>query len=250
MASILAQAVPASRTRPGRRAVTAAARPGPKLAPCAESSDTSGTGQPSQWSSKVCDGWSTAATTPRASPWSTTGPSSATSGRASWPTSTRRSRSRRCRGPAPASATRGGRPTGRPTTATPTPTSARPGGSRSCTTGSSRTSPPCGPSSRPRATSCVSETDTEVAAHLLEQAVVGGADLTAAMRGAVRACCRGPSPWSPSTASTPTGSSPPAATRRSWSGWARVRTSWPPTSPPSSSTPGGPSSWARTRWSP
>ncbi len=60
---------------------------------------------------------------------------------------------RRCRPRRPASATPGGRPTARPPTPTRTRTSATPAGSRSCTTGSSRTSPSLRPRSgvrRPR----------------------------------------------------------------------------------------------------
>ena len=93
-------------------------------------------------------------------------------------------RSTRCRRPPPASATPAGPPTARPTTATPTRTSTAPARSRSSTTASSRTSPRCGPSSRRAATSCVSDTDTEVVAHLLERgrAEGGEVDLAEAMR--------------------------------------------------------------------
>ena len=59
----------------------------------------------------------------------------------------------------------------------------RAAGSRWCTTGSSRTSPSCGPGSRPTTTSSlVSETDTEVAAQLLELQLDSDVDLTEAMQ--------------------------------------------------------------------
>ena len=93
-------------------------------------------------------------------------------------------RRRRCRRRRPASGTPAGRPTARPTTSTPTRTSGSGGGWRWCTTGSSRTSPSCGPGSRPtpRQLGLLSETDTEVAAQLLELQLASDVDLTEAMQ--------------------------------------------------------------------
>ena len=95
----------------------------------------------------------------------------ATSAPASWPTSRRPSRRR----PLPPSTTGIGHTRwathGAPNdvNAHPHLGAARPGRA-SCTTASSRTSPGCATSSSATATTCVSETDTEVAAHLLELA--------------------------------------------------------------------------------
>ena len=105
----------------------------------------------------------------------------------------------------------------------------------------------CAPSSRPTASRVRSETDTEVAAHLLEREVRGGADLTDGDAARSASGSRAPSPSSRSTPRTRTAWWPPAATPRSWSGWARARTSSAPTSPRSSSTPATRSSSARTR---
>ncbi len=93
----------------------------------------------------------------------------------------------------------------------------------------------------------LSETDTEVAAQLLELEVLAGADLID--RDAARWCggSRARSRWSPSTPRTRRGSWPRAATPRWWSGSARARTSSAATSPRSSSTPARRWSSARTR---
>ena len=64
------------------------------------------------------------------------------------------------------------------------------------------------------------------------------------------ATSRAPSPWSPSTPRTPTGSSLRAAARRWWWAWVTARRSSAPTSRRSSSTPARPSSSTRTRSSP
>ena len=91
-----------------------------------------------------------------------------------------------------------------------------------------------------------SETDTEVAAHLLERELEAGADLTTAMQ---RVCqpTRGAFTLVASTPRTPSGSSRRGATPRWSSAWATARTSSAPTSRRSSSTPATRSSSARTR---
>ena len=93
----------------------------------------------------------------------------------------------------------------------------------------------------------LSETDTEVAAHLLERELAGGVDLTVAMQATCRRLegaftlvavdAAGPRPG---------GGGPPQLARWS-SGSATARTSSAPTWPPSSSTPATRSSSARTR---
>ena len=153
---------------------------------CAESWDTSGPSRRRTSWSRGCGAWSTAATTPPASRWSPTGPSPTTSGPASSPTSRRRSARPRCPAPPPASGTPGGPPTAPPTTPTPTRTSAATAGSRWSTTGSSRTSRSCGTELEAAGHELLSETDTEVAAHLLELEVEGGRDLTTAMQAVCR----------------------------------------------------------------
>ena len=83
-----------------------------------------------------------------------------------------------------ASPTPAGRPTAGRTTSTPTRTSTAPASSRSSTTASSRTSASCATGSRRAATGFASETDTEVLAHLVEEAYAG--DLAEAVRAALR----------------------------------------------------------------
>ena len=56
----------------------------------------------------------------------------------------------------------------------------------SSTTASSRTTPSCGPSSRPTGTRLTSATDTEVMAHLIEQEMAAGASLAEATRTMLR----------------------------------------------------------------
>ncbi len=63
---------------------------------------------------------------------------------------------------------------GHPPPRTPIPTSTAPNGSPWCTTASSRTTPRSAAASRPTATSCASDTDTEVMAHLIEDGVASG----------------------------------------------------------------------------
>ena len=93
----------------------------------------------------------------------------------------------------------------------------------------------------------LSDTDTEVAAHLLELELADGADLTTAMQ---RLCRRleGAFTLVAVDAHDPTaGWWPPAATPRSWSVSVRARTSSPPTWRRSSSTRVRHSSSVRTR---
>ena len=93
-----------------------------------------------------------------------------------------------------------------------------------------------------------SETDTEVAAHLLELEVPRRRrpDRPRCRRVCrrLRGCLH---PGRRRRARTRPAWSPPGATRRWWSASARARTSSAPTSPPSSSTPARRSSSARTR---
>ena len=169
MAAILQPAPPCGASARGRAA-------GRVARPCAESSGTSGRSRPQdvvieglrrlEYRGYDSAGHRAGRTTAR---------SPSTSGPASSPTSTRRSPTTRCRRP-----TTGIGHTRWATHGAPNDRNAHPhlgahaAGSRWCTTGSSRTSRRCAPSSRPTATRCVSETDTEVAAHLLELAARRG----------------------------------------------------------------------------
>ena len=151
------------------------------------------------------------------------------------------------RRPRPASATPAGPPTARPTTSTPTPTSATRAGSRWCTTGSSRTSPTLRAEVEAAGDELLSETDTEIAAHLLETGA--GRRRRPDRRDAARSAggSRARSRWSPSTPRTRRASSRPGVTPRWSSGSARARTSSAPTSRRSSSTPARRWSSGRTR---
>ena len=93
----------------------------------------------------------------------------------------------------------------------------------------------------------LSETDTEVAAHLLEVGCRAHRRPHHRDAGRVPPAARAPSPWSPWTRRTPTGWWPRAATHRWSSGSARARTSSAPTSRRSSSTPARRWSSVRTR---
>ena len=94
--------------------------------------------------------------------------------------------------PAPASGTPAGPPTAAPPTPTPTPTAAaRTASWRSSTTASSRTSTRSSPACRPTGWTFLSETDTEVVAHLLARAYDTAGDLTEAMRQVVQRPRRG-----------------------------------------------------------
>ena len=81
---------------------------------------------------------------------------------------------------------------------TPTPTSTAPAGWPSSTTASSRTTPSSRPSSRPPGTPCVSATDTEVLAHLIEAKL---AERLPAWPRRCGPCCRGCGAPSPSRSS-------------------------------------------------
>lgn len=94
----------------------------------------------------------------------------------------------------------------------------------------------------------VSETDTEVVAHLLAEEFSSCADLAEAMRLVCRRL-EERSPWSRCTRTRRTWSWARAGTRPWWSVSARARPSSPRTWPRSSPTPARRSSWARTRWS-
>jgi glucosamine--fructose-6-phosphate aminotransferase (isomerizing) len=94
-----------------------------------------------------------------------------------------------------------------------------------------------------------SETDTEVVAHLLEDALPAAAgDLARRCAGCVVGWTVR-SPWLPQTPTTPPASWEPDATPRWSSDVATARTSSPPTSPPSSPTRATRSSSDRTKWS-
>ena len=144
------------------------------------------------------------------------------------------------------SATRAGPRTAVRPKRTPTRTATAPAGSSSSTTASSRTiSTSSG--ARGAGPRFVTETDTEVVAHLVEREMqddgledaVRRALLTAAR--AVRA--------RPALGRRPARrSSRPATARRSSSASATASTSWPPTSPPSSRTRATSSSWTTRRW--
>ena len=86
------------------------------------------------------------------------------------------------RGRPPASGTPAGPPTAPPTTATRTRTSAPRAGSRWCTTGSSRTSPRCAPSSRRPATSCSPRPTPRSPRTSSRAALAKGGTLTEAMQ--------------------------------------------------------------------
>ena len=101
------------------------------------------------------------------------------------PTSRRRSPTRRCRPPRPASDTPAGRPTARPPTATHTRTGQHRAG-RARAQRHHRELPSLRAELERNGHELVSETDTEVAAHLLEAEVVAGADLTTAMQAVCR----------------------------------------------------------------
>ena len=99
-----------------------------------------------------------------------------------------------------------------------------------------------------RASSCVSETDTEVAAHLLEPRARRRRRPDRGDAAGRAAGSRARSPWSPSHADGPDARRRrPPQLARWWSASARARTSSAPTSPRSSSTPARRSSSARTR---
>ena len=158
---------------------------------------------------------------------------------------------RRQRWPAPPGwATPAGPPTAAPPTATRTRTATPRARSPSSTTASSRTSPPLRPELEAAGVEFASDTDTEVAVHLVAQAVPPRRRPPAISRHRCWPCCAGwraTSPWSSPTPTSPAPSSPPAARRRWWSVSATARCSSAPTSPRSSSTPATPSNSARTR---
>ena len=113
----------------------------------------------------------------------------------------------RCR---PASATPGGPRTATPRRRTPTPSSTAPAASPSSTTASSRTGGSWPPGCATSGHVFVSDTDTEVFAHLVEEELAGGG--VAGRRRARRRCATsgGPSPW-PSCPRRSRGPSSPAA---------------------------------------
>ena len=182
--------------------------------------------RPSTSWSRGCAGWSTAATTRPASPSShERRASSATSGPASWPTSTRRSPRRRC----PAATTGIGH-TRWATHGAPNDANAHPHrgrtrpGRASCTTGSSRTSRSCARELEAQGHECCPRPTPRWPRTCSSARCVGGADLTAAMQ----AVCRrleGAFTLVAVDAEDPTAWWPRAATRRSSSGSARARTS-------------------------
>ena len=90
------------------------------------------------------------------------------------------------RGDGRASATPGGPPTAIPPRPTPTPSSTAPATSPSCTTASSRTGGSWPSSCATRATCFVSDTDTEVIAHLVERSSRAGSSLADAVRATLR----------------------------------------------------------------
>ena len=209
-------------TRRGRagRGLTSRARSGRRrtLEPCAESSGTSVTSRRSTSSSRVCAGWSTAATTPPASPSSPTARSPAASGPASSPTSRRCSPSTRCRRPAS-----GIGHTRWATHGAPNDRNAHP---HLDATGTRRGHPQRHHRELRRAarrargarrTRCARDTDTEVVAHLLaEEYAPTGRDLAEAMRAGVPPARGRVHPASPCTPTHPTSSSARGATPR-WS---------------------------------
>ena len=108
---------------------------------------------------------------------------------------------------------------------------------RSSTTGSSRTSSSCAPSSTAAGHRLDSETDTEVIAHLVEEAYHG--DIAEAVRAALRRArrrlrARGP----PSGRARAARGCADERARSSWAS-ATARTSWRPTWPRCSPTRGG-----------
>ena len=95
-----------------------------------------------------------------------------------------------------------------------------------------------------------SDTDTEVAVHLVVQAVPPRRHRGRLRRPPCSRCCAGSratSRWCSPTPTSRARSSPPAAPRRWWSASATARCSSAPTWPRSSSTPATPSNSARTR---
>ncbi len=95
-----------------------------------------------------------------------------------------------------------------------------------------------------------SDTDTEVAVHLVARAVPAAATPPATSSPRCWPCCAGwraTSRWCSPTPTSRARSSPPGARRRWWSASATARCSSAPTSPRSSNTPATPSSSARTR---
>ena len=146
-----------------------------------------------------------------------------------------------------ASGTRAGPPTARPTIATPTPIWAQPAESRWSTTASSRTSPPCAPSWSATGHDLLSETDTEVAAHLVERELLAGADLTDGDAASLPPAGRRVHPGRRRRPRPVAGGGRPPQLPAGRRARARVRTSSAPTWPPSSSTPARRSSSARTR---
>ena len=217
--------------------------------PCAESSGTSGRSRPRTSSSRGCGGWSTAATTPPASRSSTDGAiACGEAGRQARQPREGARRRRRC----PTSTTGIGH-TRWATHGAPNDVNAHPhlGGDRPGRAGAQRDHRELRRAARRargrRATSCSPRPTPRSPPTCSSSRCWPGADLTdgdaaglPAARGRVHAGRR-------RRRRTPTGWSPPAATRRSSSGSARARTSSAPTSRRSSSTPARRWSSARTR---
>lgn len=218
---------------------------------CAELSVTSGGAPPTSSSWTRCAGWSTAATTRRASRWSTVAHSPCAGVRAGWPTSRkpwRKCRPRRC--PVlPAWATPAGPPTVVPPTATRTRTATLPARSPSSTTASSRTSPSCAGSWR-LPVSSLPATPIPRSRRTWWRGRIGTARRPMTSSAPYLPCCAGLRGISRSCSPMPTTPAPSwrPAVPRPWC-WASATTrcSSVPTWPRLSSTPGKRSSSARTR---